>query len=430
MAGSRASGASAADLQEFPSDPAVVVTDDAVHVINLTETDPDTVALIAGAQDPEEATHQCLRIGARAVRAANVSLDTNLVEKSFDAMSGRIDKQIDGAVVQIADTAQALLDEETGALPAALAAHRAELENLLGDAFDPESKKSVMSAFETVMINAHELQVKNIKHLVSLDGEDSPLLKVKREIVHDVAEQLTGVRRDLQDLSEKIAVNVAVAPVVDITTAKGFAYEDVVHAHVSQLAAAHGDLAEQVGDQLGEAGTKKGDEVVTLNHEDTHDLEGRFVIEAKNRKLSTRSILDELDQSLQNRGALAAVATFATQEQAPTAVSFQYSDSKAIIVFDKDGEDDTALRLAYMWARWVVRRQLAATSGDDLNLARVASLIEDARRALERVSTIKRFHSQAKKGIEQAADQVNGLVDEVEQALDALGAELRPGTEN
>lgn len=430
MGGSRAAGASAANLCEFPNESAVVVTGEAVHVINLTEADADTVALIAGAGDPEEATHQCLRIGARAVRAANVSLDTNLVEKSFDAMSGRIDEQIDGAVVQIADAAQALLDEETGALPAVLATHRADLEKMLGDAFDPESKRSVMAAFERVMTDAHEQQVRSIRRLVTLDGEDSPLVRVKREIVHDVAEHLTGVRKDLRDLSERIAVNVAVAPVVDITTAKGFAYEDVVHTHVSRLAAAHGDLAERVGEQHGETATKKGDELVTLNHEDTHGLEGRFVIEAKNRKLSMRVTLDELDQSLQNRGALAAVATFTTQEQAPTAAPFHYSDSKAIVVFDKDGGDDTALRLAYMWARWVVRRQIAATSGEDLNLARVASLIEDARRALDRVTNIKRFHSQAKRNIEQAADQVKGLVDEVEQSLDALGAELHPGPED
>lgn len=429
MGGSQGSGAASPNLRGLPGESAVIVTDEAVHVINLIETDVDTVALIAEADHPEEATHQCLRIGARAVRAANVSLDTNLVEKGFDAMSGRIDEQIDSAVAKIADAARTLLDEETGALPVTLATHRADLEQLLGDAFDPESKKSVMAAFERVMSDAHEQQVNSIKRLVSLDGEESPLLRVKREIVHDVAEHLAGVRTVLQDLSEKIAVNDAVAAVNDITTAKGFAYEDVVHAHVSHLAAVHGDLAEQVGELAGETATKKGDELITLNHEDTHGLDGRFVIEAKNRKLSMRATLDELDQSLQNRGALAAIATFTTQEQAPTAAPFHYSDTKAIVVFDQDGADDTALRLAYMWARWVVRRQLAGTSGADLELARISSLIEDARRALDRVTNIKRFHSQAKRSIELAADQVKGLANEVDQALEALKAELNAGAE-
>lgn len=417
------------NLDSSASTTPVVITDDAVHITNLTETDVDVVALIAQSENPEEATHQCLRIGARAVQAANVTVDTQLVEKSFNAMSGRIDEQIDEAVEQIAEAAQSLLDEETGALPAALAAHRANLEELLDSTFDPESKKNVMAAFEQVMTDAHDKQVLRIQRLVTPDGEESPLFKVRRDIVREISEHLNGMRGEVQALSEKIAVSKAVDSVDEITTAKGFAYEEVVHAHISRLAAAHGDVAEQVGDQIGEAGSRKGDELIALNSEDTHGLTGRFVIEAKNSKLGMRPILDELDQSMENRGALAAIATFSTQEQAPTSVPFVYSDVKAIVVFDKLGTDDAALRLAYMWARWVVRRQLADSSGDDLDLARVTSLIEDARRALERISNIKRFHSTAKRSIKQASEQVEGLSDEVTLALDDLNRALHTGTE-
>ena len=117
-------------------------------------------------------------------------------------------------------------------------------------------------------------------------------------------------------------------------------------------------------------------------------------------------------------------SSFSSQEQAPTEVPFHYSDSRAVVVYGPDGHDDSALRLAYMWARWVVRRQLALTSGDDLDMARVSSLIEDAQRALERSSAVKRYHTQAKRGIEKAQDQVASLVSEVDAALDALCTEL------
>ena len=52
-------------------------------------------------------------------------------------------------------------------------------------------------------------------------------------------------------------------------------------------------------------------------------------------------------------------------------------------------------------------------------------LLDDACRALERHTAIKRFHTQAKKSIDQAADQVRDLVGEVHEALDELDAELR-----
>ena len=85
----------------------------------------------------------------------------------------------------------------------------------------------------------------------------------------------------------------------------------------------------------------------------------------------------------------------------------------------------TALRLAYMWARWTVRKGLAVSEEAEIDLERVRCLLDDAARALERHTAIKRFHTQAKKGIDQAADQVRDLVGEVHEVLDALDAELR-----
>ena len=90
---------------------------------------------------------------------------------------------------------------------------------------------------------------------------------------------------------------------------------------------------------------------------------------------------------------------------------FQHFDDKAIVVLDPDDEDDSALRLAYMWARWTVRKGLAVSEEAEIDLERVRCLLDDAARALERHTAIKRFHTQAKKSIDQAADQVCDLVE-------------------
>jgi len=52
-------------------------------------------------------------------------------------------------------------------------------------------------------------------------------------------------------------------------------------------------------------------------------------------------------------------------------------------------------------------------------------LLDDARRAIERSSTIKRCHSSAKREITKAGDQVNELVAEISEALDELDETLR-----
>ena len=77
-----------------------------------------------------------------------------------------------------------------------------------------------------------------------------------------------------------------------------------------------------------------------------------------------------------------------------------------------------------MWARWTVRRRLATGEQEGVDLERIAGLLEDASRALERHTAIKRFHTQAKKSIDQAGEQVRDLVGEVHDALDELDAEL------
>jgi hypothetical protein len=230
---------------------------------------------------------------------------------------------------------------------------------------------------------------------------------------------------EVRRVTDHLGILEATEEVYEQTTAKGFDYEDLVDECVATLAAGYGDLAEVTAKQAGSRASHVGDEVVTLNRDDTHGAEARFVLEMKNRPLNMRKTMAELDEALCNRDALAAIAVFRSQEQAPTAVPFAHFDDKAIVVLDPDDEDESALRLAYMWARWTVRKGLAVSEEVGLDLERVRCLLDDASRALERHVAIKRFHTQAKKSIDQAADQVRDLVGEVHESLDALDAELR-----
>jgi len=402
----------------------VDVVDGALLIHDLVETDPEVLRAVGDGADAVEPTRQCLRIGARAILAVNATVDTHIVEQRFDAMSAQITEQLDATVRSITAATESLVAEDGGALTTALAAHRAGLDELLGDTFDPDSKRSVIAIFEHVIDTAHEVQADAIRRLVATDDEDGPLGRLRHEITRHTNECTRELRQEVQSLSERIAVKEAVAPVIAVTTGKGFTFEDAVHEAVSRIAAPHGDLAEPTGRVSGSAATQKGDEVVTLASEDTHGLGACFVLEAKSRKLNLRKTHEELDAALANRDALAAIAVFSSQDEAPTAVPFQHSGNKAIVVFDAEGADDSALRLAYMWARWVVRRELAGTAADGVDVERIGTLIDDALRAIDRVTAIKRCHTTAKKHIDQAGEQVAHLADEVRDALDAVNEEV------
>jgi len=396
----------------------VLVADGVVYVRELEEHDPEVVRVVSESEDSVAAIRQCLRIGARALRAAHVTVDVDVIERSFHALETRFESRVSDAVDEIARTTSNLLDEDNGALTGALSAFRAEFDQLLGDTFDASSKLSVITKIE-------ELVLCTMKGLITPEIDDSPIGRLKNELVDTMQREMGDVADEVRRVTEHLGILDATADAYEHTTAKGFDYEDVVDECVGALAAGYGDLAACTGNESGSCASKVGDEVVTLNRDDTHGVEARFTLEVKNRTLNMRKTLAELDQALANRDALAAIAVFRSQEQAPTSVPFQYNDDKAIAVLDPDDGDDSALRLAYMWARWTVRRRLAVGEQPGLDLERIAGLLEDACRALERHTAIKRFHTQARKSIDQAGEQVNDMVGEVHDALDELEAELR-----
>ena len=406
----------------------VLVSDGVVYIRELDEADQEVVRIVAEADDPALAVSQALRIGARALRAAHVSVDVDVIERSFEELEARFETKVTAAVDEIARTTAGLLDEDTGALTGALGTFRTDLESILGDTFDPDSRSSVLAKIE-------ELVGSSVKSLIMSETPDSPMGRLKADLVETVQREVGDVADEVRRVTEHLGILEATEEayeeyeeVYETTTGKGFDYEDLVDECVGELAAAYGDLHESTGKEKGSTASQVGDEVVTLNREDAHGCDARFALEMKNRKLNMRQTMAELDEAMANRDALCAIAVFRSQEQAPTAVPFQYFDDKAIVVLDPDDEDTSALRLAYMWARWTVRKQLVTASEEDtesIDLEKLCCLVDDAARAIERQTAIKRFHTQAKKSIDQASEQVLGMVSEVQDALSSLDAELR-----
>ena len=401
------------------NDSVVSIEDDELVIRDLRVTDSAVVALVAEAEDAEDAVQDCLGVGARAMRAAGVTQDSAIVERAFQEMKATFDRDVEAAAERIVAAADGLLDEEDGDLKVTLSGWREELDRHLGEAFNPDSKRSIIGKFDELLERARRNQVEALREVINPDREDGPLARIRLDIVKTVNEQVGLVLRGVTELSEKVAVRGAEARALELSSTKGFSYEDAAHGVIGVIAAAYGDLAEQVGTTTGALATKAGDELVTLNPEDTRGEHARYVLELKDRRLGVNAILNELGEAIENREALAGVAVFSRDELSPIAAPFQHFGTKAIVTLDKDGLDERALRLACMWARWMVRRQLADVDGD-LDIDRVESLIGEARRALARATTVRRAHSAAKRKIDEAGSQVDDLVDDVDTALHAL----------
>jgi hypothetical protein len=402
----------------------VLLRDGVVVIDGLVEDDSGVVALVEAAADPERAVRACLQVGARASAAAGASLDTLVVEQAFGELVDGFSATVGDAVTRIVGTAEGFVDEDSGPLPALLSELKGELTNQLGALFDPDSKSSALARMEAVFTDAAATQAKSVRAVLDPADDQSPLGRWKAEVLGTVREQVGLVLTQLTDVTATMAAGDARRETFKLTSVKGEGFEDQLHPIISALAGRYGDLAEHVGRQNGAAGTKRGDEVVTLNDADTGGHAVAIVFEAKHRKLGMRRIMEELDDAMENRSAACAVAVFAEPSQSPTGVPFTYFANKAIVVLDPDAPSDQILELAYMWARWEARKALAL-DGSTIDVDRVEAIMCDARRGLTRISTIRRCHSTAKRQIEAASGEVDALVSDVDGALRELALELR-----
>jgi len=408
----------------------VTVVDGVVHIIDLVETEPGVVETLEGIDDAEAGVRTLLRIGAHSVRLASTDLETQLVERRFDALAGNFDTTVNKAVSSINEVTSELLDDEHGSIPAVLGQLRSELSKLLDDTFDPDSKSSVIASIDQVLTTATEQMARNIRATFNLDQPDSPLARTKKEMVDTVKDEVRTVLAEVHKMHETVTAASAVAEVSDKLTSKGVSFEELIAAGLGPCATIHSDVVEAVGRTGGSAGTRKGDLLVTLCPEDTAGRPARFVLEAKDQKLSMTKTLAELDAALENHDAVAAIAVFAGENLAPIGVTFWYSGNRAILVYAKADPDGRALRLAYEWARWVCRRTMARDDGPALEVEAVHAAIDRARLALKRHQSIKACHSAIKNKADEARGHVADLVAGVDQAivelLDAIHGNTEP----
>jgi hypothetical protein len=404
------------------NDPVVYIDGDNLIISEFRENDPEVLSIMGEADDLVAALHRSLAIGARALRAAQVSVDSAVVERAFDEMRQTFRRSIDEFAGEIAAKADELLDGEDGTIPKTLGEFREGVEALLDTTFDPNNKQSAVTKLETVLSDAGRAQVAAMRRLIDPDNDESPLGRYRAEIVKEIEKKGEAILEAFAELKTQLAVEEARADAFEHTAAKGFSFEDLLEEMLTDIASSFEDVAARVGGTPGGRG-RKGDFVVTLNSADTNGEAASYVLEAKDSPKKLPEILKELDEAMANRGAVAAIAVFARAEQSPTKLPFQSFDNKAVVVLDKEAPDALALRLACCWARWIARRNLAK-GGEDIDLGRVAGLIEAARQGLATSSKIRTALNGSKTQIDRALGHVESLVVDVETALQGLETEI------
>ena len=128
-----------------------------------------------------------------------------MVERRFERLARNFDGSLEGAVSRITDLSTKLLDEKDGALPRVFGELETNIEEILGETFDEDSKSSAIAKISTVMDEAVKGLDRRVRAAFDPDAPDSSLAKTKREIIDLVKEQVRELRKELQEVAIAVA---------------------------------------------------------------------------------------------------------------------------------------------------------------------------------------------------------------------------------
>lgn len=306
-----------------------------------------------------------IRIGAIGLRRMAVGEEMDYVHHEFGEMVHKFDKMFD---------------------PNVKTSHLGKLSILLGEYFDKGG---------------------TLEKLFNPAVEESPLYKLKKEL-----------KAEFQDLGYLIKGKEAKEELVQITTLKGYAFEDACEVILSDFVSKHmGDELERKTTETGEiTGSLAGDFLITLR--DMPDT--KMVLETKDRDYITQpKIIESLEQAMTNRAARYGIFVSKYREALPKKIGwFNEFRGNMLVCALGSKEDNTffpeVLNIAYQWARLKLSKEI---SPEEKALETIAEGIKEIATKLSAFSQIQRQCT----NVESATQEIRELSDKLR---DSIGTQI------
>jgi len=305
---------------------------------------------------------------------------------TVDSVSSEVDRLIETIVGVALTQYPGIIEEQSRKL-------KTDLEQYL----DPEKNTSMQSQMKSLMADFIEkLKSEVAKTLIE---PNSPITAMRREFVErftQVDSRYGNILQEVTTLSERVTSSAELRKERGKGTAKGVVHEAVVVEVIERVCAPFNDIVTDVSQEVGSSARKTGDFVVQLESEQHGAGDLRFVVEAKNTKMTLANALKELELSMKNREAIVGVLVFNDMGQAPTnGQPFRLYPGNRIIVTFQD-ENSLPVEVAIAFARMLTQakssNELKDHSVVDLNeLARkITTLLEDSKSIIKNISVTRK----------------------------------------
>ena len=414
---------------------------DRVAVDGLVIDDECAVRLVRereeGGDDPVKTVVDAVEIGARVLDREQAGANAEFVKTEFEKAATELNSQFTDRAREVAEFFNTRVDQVFGPENGHL---QRELEKLFSDGSATSVQNRVRELVQETMARSREDLMKQFS---SADGAN-PLAEFKAGVIRTLSaaeeRQLEAQRLQLEAQQKQLekmgqleqqlqALRLEKEKLEEVEaerergTAKGRTFEEAVADAVDAIAVAQGDVAEAVGD-LKEATGKVGDVVVSIDA-CNGPARGRIVIEAKDRRLSPRDALNELDRALVERSADVALLVVPSDDEVPSKMQQlrEYNGDKVIVVYEPEG-GSLALEVAYRLAR--TRVLMKRSDAEGIDASAVSDTAERALAALTEERRIKNQLTGAKTGIDKAYSMVEDMSARVRSLLQEIDGLVRP----
>ncbi len=371
-------------MQEIILEPKVRIEQGTLIVDSFCTTDSDIVSYFRD-KKPEEyerLLETTLRAGVIAIRSVSVAEKIDYVKKEFGELDNRFSVNMNDKIRQLDQKYEEYFGEK-GKVSEIINAHFGENGKIVKEIFDPNK-----------------------------DG--SPLFTLNQEW-----------KRELSDLRERLGIKDQIEEVKAKSTLKGYDFEALCEAKLSEIVKQNGDELEKTTEKVGLVPhSKEGDYVVTIADEGAK----KIVFETKDvAKIALPKIHEILQASMKNREASYGVFVVKNVEALPRSVGWfnEYSGNQLVCALaSQESEIITnpeILYIAYRWAK--IRALLESSNHEELDAKRLEELVDELKNDLQNFRRIKTQCTT----IEKSAKDIKTIADEIEGRIDDHLAELLNG---
>tara|TARA_B100000287_G_scaffold166376_1_gene156924 strand:- start:756 stop:2021 length:1266 start_codon:yes stop_codon:yes gene_type:complete len=374
-------------------------------------------------------------LGLKIWKIQSVEVDYQKLDDQREKIVNSFQNASKSAESNLSDLTDKLLKGKNGRLALAVDREAKNLEKQLSQLFESDNKKSVPSKIEKVVESTVAEVVtevlEEIKSITDASDVNSPLSKIKDQILKGVLEPVNKIMEDFEEVSNVIKTHSLVKQEFEKGSSKGLVFEDQVGDMLETFTNISGDFIDRVGNIEGSSktgkGKKKGDHVIVVG--DTDGNSSRVVFEVKNisKKPSVNSVIKLLTQSCKNRQAAVGVYVASTKESAPVQTAFaRLAPNMYSVVVDKETLDTLALEVCYQVSKLEALAKLQqSTDSESVDFEAVQNNLKNLSSLTEIVSQIRGNVSRAETDLDDAHGNINNLESQLKDSVSELKKELK-----